>query len=140
MDNFTNVIERIMYFIDCLDISISKFSVSAGVSNSYFSKMAKKGSSVGSDILEKIIRAYPELNANWLIAGSGEMFRIKEEEQVLPSSGEMPSPKERMFLGVLKEKNVKIDELNQQIGRLEQQIISLKNDPPASTYRMVSEP
>jgi len=139
MDNFTNTIERIMYFIDCLDISINKFSVNVGVSNSYFNKMAKMGSSVGSDILEKIIRAYPELNANWLIAGSGEMFLDKNTGEVLPSEEMLPA-KERLLLNMLKEKYAKIDELNQQIGRLEQQIISLKNDPPASTYRMVSEP
>lgn len=78
MENITKTVERIAYFVDKKGISLNKFSQQLGVSNSYFSKMIKNRASVGSDIIENILRLYPELNTNWLLTGDGEMLNSAE--------------------------------------------------------------
>jgi len=74
MENITKTIERIAYFVEKKGISLNKFSQQLGVSNSYFSKMIKNKASVGSDIIENILRFYPEINTNWLLTGTGDML------------------------------------------------------------------
>lgn len=91
MDNFTKTIERIAFFVDKKGISLNKFSQQLGVSNSYFSKMIKNRASVGSDIIENILRLYPELNTNWLLTGAGEMLNSDEGWGNL-NSGDQPQP------------------------------------------------
>lgn len=75
MENFTNLSDRIRQIIDYKGISINKFSTQIGVSNSYFNKILKDNNSVGSDKIEKILREYSEINPEWLILGTGEMFK-----------------------------------------------------------------
>ena len=36
--------------------------------------MAKNSASVGSDIIERILEVYPQVNLMWLITGKGEML------------------------------------------------------------------
>jgi len=79
VEYFTKTIERIFYFVELKGISVNKFSMLIGVSNSYFNKMRKNKASVGSDIIEKILRIYPELNADWLLTGNGDILKIKKE-------------------------------------------------------------
>jgi transcriptional regulator with XRE-family HTH domain len=74
MEYFTKTIERISQFVDSKGISMNKLSTEIGVSNSYFSKMVRNNASVGSDIIEKILRIYPDLNATWLMTGNGSMI------------------------------------------------------------------
>lgn len=74
MDYFTKTIQRLVYFIDSKGINFNKLSIEIGVSNSYFSKMVRNNASIGSDILEKILRKFPDLNPSWLLTGSGEMI------------------------------------------------------------------
>lgn len=75
---FTKTIERIFHFAEIKGISIHKLSLQIGVSNSYFNKMMKNRASVGSDIIEKILRFYPELNAEWLLTGNGDILNQKK--------------------------------------------------------------
>ncbi len=78
MENNTKTIERIAYFVEKKGISLNSFSQRLGVSNSYFSKMIKNKASVGSNIIENILRIYPDLNTRWLLTGEGNMLNTKE--------------------------------------------------------------
>lgn len=68
-----NIFSRILQFIDYKGISKNKFSNEIGLSNSYMTKM-EGSDNVGSKIIEKIVRSYPDINLTWLITGSGDMF------------------------------------------------------------------
>lgn len=74
IDNIDNsgIIERIKQFIDYKSITTNKFEVHSGIARGYLARL--KGS-VGSDKLNGIMIAYPELNIEWLIAGKGEMLK-----------------------------------------------------------------
>ncbi|RHJ68464.1 hypothetical protein [Bacteroides thetaiotaomicron] len=80
IENNTKTIDRIYEYITYLGQSLNKLSIELGLSNSYFSKMLKNKGSVGSDIIENILRIHPDLNADWLITGRGSMLKEKQME------------------------------------------------------------
>lgn len=96
-----NIIERIYQVFDYKQDSVYKISKEIGVSNGYFSKTRAKQGSVGSDIIEKIVNYYTDINVEWLITGNGEMIKTKSEENAFKKN-------EGIFEGVFEGKpNVK---------------------------------
>lgn len=79
----SNPLNRIKDYLDYKDIKISAFEKSAGLSNGSFGGQLKKNRTIGIDKLENILRIYPDLNANWVLTGSGEMLRDKHEDTPL---------------------------------------------------------
>lgn len=45
-----------------------------GVSGGYITKAFSKKSAMGSDLLERIMRLFPQLNIVWLLTGDGDMI------------------------------------------------------------------
>jgi hypothetical protein len=45
--------------------------------------MVKNRASVGSDVIETILKTYPDLNVVWLLTGKGEMFKSQEATEIL---------------------------------------------------------
>lgn len=69
------VIERIYKIVDTKGDSIYKLSKEIGVSNGYFSKQKQSEGSISSNIIEKIVNYYNDIDANWLITGEGSMLK-----------------------------------------------------------------
>ena len=69
---------RILSFLKFLKIGQNAFEENVGIARSYLSN--NKGS-IGSDVINKISIAYPELNLDWLITGKGEMLKNYENEK-----------------------------------------------------------
>lgn len=63
--------QRLTLFIKNKGLSQGKFESIAGLSNGYINNV--KGS-IGANSLQKIFRAFPELNQKWLLSGEGEML------------------------------------------------------------------
>ncbi len=63
--------QRITKFIENSNISVRNFEKAAGLSNGYL-KQLKNAPSV--DKFQSIISAFPEVNPDWLLTGSGEMY------------------------------------------------------------------
>lgn len=80
----SNPLKRIKTYLDHKDIRISTFEKSVGFSNGSFGGQLKKNRSIGIDKLENILRKYPDLDANWVLTGSGEMLRDKHEDIKTP--------------------------------------------------------
>ena len=72
-------IDRLMQFIKFAGLSARQFDLSIGASNGYTLRMVKNNASIGSDVIENILKVYPQLNVVWLITGEGEMLKKKEE-------------------------------------------------------------
>ena len=76
-----SIIERIYQLIDYKEDSVYKISKEIGVSNGYFSKTRAKNGSIGSDIIEKIVNYYTDVNVEWLLTGKGEMLKKEKTEE-----------------------------------------------------------
>jgi phage repressor protein C with HTH and peptisase S24 domain len=68
------VSKRVGQYIDKKGYSYYAFENSVNASRGSISKAVKEGKSIGSNMLEKILSAYPDLNATWLLTGQGEML------------------------------------------------------------------
>lgn len=64
--------ERILAFIKAKSISQKKFEEAAGLSNGYVNNLK---SAPSSTILQRIFGAYPDLNEQWLLTGTGPMLK-----------------------------------------------------------------
>lgn len=54
----------------------NKFETLIGVSEGYLTKtLQKKNSSIGSDVIDRIVQKFPDLNLDWLVTGNGDMFK-----------------------------------------------------------------
>ena len=62
-------IDRIQQFISEKGMSLNAFDAAIGASNGYIGRQIKNHASVGSDIVEKISCAFPEIDVLWLITG-----------------------------------------------------------------------
>ena len=68
------VSERVGEYIEAKGISYYAFENKLGASRGSISKAVKDGKSIGSNVLEKIMMLYPDLNPAWLLTGAGSMF------------------------------------------------------------------
>lgn len=64
--------ERLTAFLRSKGINNSEFGRRTGTSSAYVSSIRQ---SISTDVLEKIAQAFPELNVEWLLLGTGEMYR-----------------------------------------------------------------
>ena len=85
-ENNTKTIHRLQEYAPKTGVSLNSIATKLGISNSYFSKMVRNSGSIGSDIIERIVRIYPNLSIEWLITGNGEMLKnvpsdMKHEEK-----------------------------------------------------------
>lgn len=65
-----------MAFIENSELSARQFDISIGASNGYILRMKKNNASIGSDVIENIIKTYPQLNIIWLLTGKGQMLNL----------------------------------------------------------------
>lgn len=77
----SKTINRIMLVIKHLGISARQFDISIGTANGYILRMQKNNASVGSDVIERIIQLYPQINLVWLITGQGDMLLEKAKPE-----------------------------------------------------------
>jgi hypothetical protein len=76
-------IDRLMQFIKYSGLSARQFDLSIGASNGYTLRMSKNRASIGSDVIENILKTYPDLNVVWLLTGEGPMLKSQQEEEIL---------------------------------------------------------
>lgn len=68
-------IDNIYQLIDSKGVSVNEFSKKISVSNGYLAKQKASNGSISSNMIEKIVMAYPEVNVEWLITGAGDMYK-----------------------------------------------------------------
>lgn len=67
--------DRLKEFLSSQKVGRNKFEELIGVSIGYLST---KSVTITSDVIEKTVVAYPNLNLEWLITGKGSMLKSKE--------------------------------------------------------------
>ncbi len=92
-----------MQFIQHAGLSARQFDLSIGAANGYTLRMKKNRASIGSDVIENIVRTYPQLNVSWLITGEGEMLKSSEIAEPIEFD-ELPAEKQREIEAIIEKK------------------------------------
>ncbi len=96
-------IDRLIQFIQHVGLSARQFDLSIGASNGYTLRMKKNRASIGSDVIENILRIYPQLNVVWLLTGEGSM--LKEDRSSVPLDyDQLPRDKQREIEELIEKK------------------------------------
>ncbi len=96
--------ERIKKFMDYKGISASELADSIGVLRSNVTHVLKARNKPSFQFIEKMLQVFPELNAKWLLLGTGNMLEVgtknrnlfdqlTEPVQVSPKITELPEEK-----------------------------------------------
>nr|WP_297691009.1 hypothetical protein [uncultured Eudoraea sp.] len=96
-------IDRLMQFIKYAGLSARQFDLSIGASNGYTLRMKKNNASIGSDVIENILRVYPQLNVVWLITGEGDMLKKPVEAETLDFDN-LPKSRQKEIEDIIEQK------------------------------------
>ncbi len=96
-------IDRLIQFIKFSGLSARQFDISIGAGNGYTLRMQKNNASIGSDVIENIIKTYPELNLVWLITGEGNMLKTERKEPIM-NFEDLPRPRQKEIELIIEEK------------------------------------
>lgn len=80
----TNIKERTLEFIKYKGITMKTFETKCGLSSGYVTSMRK---GFGSDKLNNVLTAFPELNRDWLLYGEGDMLRSPSSSLFMVQGG-----------------------------------------------------
>ncbi len=88
--------DRIVSFIQLENLTVRGFEQHANLSNGAVSKM---GNSPRYAIVEKILKAFPKINRDWLLTGEGEMYAENEPKPEISYADGVPYYDEDFLLG-----------------------------------------
>jgi predicted DNA-binding helix-hairpin-helix protein len=74
-DTTAKIIDRLEEFLSKKGDTIAALGKALKVSRGYFSTARLRSTEIGSDKLVNILQLYPDLSADWLLTGSGFMFK-----------------------------------------------------------------
>lgn len=136
------VTEKISEYLVAKGISMYAFENAIGASRGSISKAVKENKSIGSQVLENILRVYSDINPDWLLTGRGSMLRdskISEETKLgYPPIATPISPAEESIIYKMyqeekadwkaekKEKDTKIDQLQSELRQQSAELAVLK--------------
>lgn len=93
--------DRLSQFIENKQLIAGALADRLGIQRSTLSHLFAGRNKPGFDFLQKLSDEFPELNLNWMVTGTGDMFFDKnsslapviEQEKEEPLPGEKPQPK-----------------------------------------------
>lgn len=124
--------DRLKTFLKYKGLGQNKFEKTCGISNGYVNNLKESPS---TRILKKIFDAYPELNTEWLLSGTGSMLLDQKE-----SNSQVEAAKEPRYLpdaSLIAELRQQIADKDAEIKYLRSLVSSLTGhsvmatDPPA---------
>lgn len=80
------IVDRIKLFVVYKGITINKFEIMSGLTRGSLRYIK---SSIGSDKLAGVIKAFPELNMDWLIAEVGDMIKDTGDSNIFDGDKEV---------------------------------------------------
>jgi hypothetical protein len=80
----TTINQRLNFLLNALGMKAGPFSRALGVSETTIRNYVDRTSKPSSDILEKIVNTFKQVNLVWLVTGEGEPFSQETGEAVQP--------------------------------------------------------
>jgi transcriptional regulator with XRE-family HTH domain len=77
--------DRIQKIIDDKKLTPSRFADEVGLNRPAVSHILNGRNNPGLDALQRILSRYPDVNAGWLISGTGPMYNNESEEPIMPT-------------------------------------------------------
>lgn len=74
------IMVRLQQFIQHMNLSVYQVNRTAGLCQGLLTNAFSKKQGLTTSTLERLLIAYPMLNANWLIVGQGKMLLSEESE------------------------------------------------------------
>lgn len=71
------VSSRLKQYIDYQGNSVRQFETDCGLNNGTLARMIRNNTTLTSDNLTKVLESNPDLDADWLLTGVGEMLKSK---------------------------------------------------------------
>ncbi len=81
----TTIAQRFEALIKALKMNNNSFAVSLGKSASNIKIVVEGTSKPGFDLLELVLRTYPQVSSDWLLKGEGEMFKSDPKNTEAPT-------------------------------------------------------
>ena len=129
-----DVNNRILLIMKEKNLNKNSLSKQIGLSQPAITKIENHKNLPSFKLLFELLRLFPDISAEWLLIGKGEMYKTSEQPD-LASAAQVALLKEQ-----LAEKDQKIAQLNQEIGALKiqspgkshisQSVYSLENTLP----------
>ncbi len=117
-----NTMSRIKKYIEYKGITVSAMERDAGMSNGSLASQLKHNKTIGVDKLENILKAFPEINAAWLLTGQGGMIKGEESNTREPYEHYLDDSKEHLYERLIAEKEERIRDLQSIIDDLRHQL------------------
>lgn len=106
-----DITDRIKEIINYKQLNVSSFESKIGASNGQIAKAIARKSALKSDLLDNILEFCPEINANWLVTGKGEMLRHEAPTATTEPRNDTLAALIASFQATLAEKDKQIDHL-----------------------------
>lgn len=74
MDNLSGRVVKVM---ELKQVNKTEFSSMLGISPAILSHISSGRNKPSVDVLQKILTTYPDISADWLLMGQGDVFRAK---------------------------------------------------------------
>ena len=81
------MIQRIKQLVKIKEGTNNRFAVAVGISPRTAEKMFSGKQKISLEFIEAILRAFPDVSAEWLLRGRGEMFKADSEPKNTVSVG-----------------------------------------------------
>lgn len=128
MENILTIKERILSFLESQGIKKVDFFEATGIQSSNF-KGKNMSSQPGGDMIVRVLTIYPNLSAEWLLRGEGDMLKspaIKDKPKIIKTDtkkdNDLSSSILDKFLTTIQNQAEEIGELKARIKDLEQRL------------------
>ncbi len=127
---------RLQQFLAAENISQSQFADVIGVARASVSHILAGRNKPGFDFIESMMRHYPSLNIEWLIAGAGKMYKTKAVPQRRPDDDDLFPEYENSTLSAESDSNSQTSESSEPV----QEPVSQPQETAPQTLKHTEQP
>ncbi len=127
--------DRLIKIISSEGLTSSAFADAIGVQRSSISHILSGRNKPSLDFLEKIMTSFPKYNAEWLIMGQGEVYKIPKQTDLFDKSQELNSSSDTGNKSVITVVNTDNEAVKIQHNETHKNFLGIMNDETQVPYQ-----